>query len=312
MNGIPMLINAQYLAQYVALREARRDFDHAAVHSSQSTEEKLRKVADSYQFYQPAEGRIQSEFRSRAVVAGDIAVIPVHNSIEYRSSIWSDYGFECSTLAIKNDLMRFAGDEGVRKIILDIDSPGGVYTGTPELAKEIFQLRAAKEIIALANPLSASGALWIGAACTKFYVLGSGSVGSIGALIVHSDWSQYFATDGIVHTIIRAPENKADFNSLEALKPETKEYYQQDIDRIAAEFQTAVGRFRGVSKKVVADTYGGGRMLSAQQAISAGLCDGAVDSLEAVIGRRVASTKRVRLSPRLEAARAAGLARKNG
>lgn len=313
-NGL-MTIDPAALAEWVNIRNSKRDFDVSAIHADYTRQQEEQAKKENKNLKQSEfgiydGGRIQGEFRSRAIVAGETAVIPVHNSIDYRPSIWSDYGYLSSSLAIRTDFARLVADDTVKRIVLDIDSPGGLYTGTPELARDIYNARDKKDVVAVANPLAASGALWIGAAASKFYALGSGQVGSIGALILHSDWSQFYTSMGITNTILRSPAGKADFNSMEPISEEVRAHYQKHVEAIADEFQTSVGKFRGKTKKYVADNFGGGRMLTAEQAVSAGLIDGIVDSLEAVLGPKVKAGKRVKLSARLEIARLSGLKRK--
>ena len=310
-NGL-MLIDSAALPAWIELRRDERQYSIAAIQADYERQTKDKKSLDKADFGIHDGIRVQSEFRSRAIVSGDTAVIPVHNGIDYRPSIWSDYGYLSSSMAIRADFARLMSDETVSRIVFDIDSPGGLYTGTPELSRDIFNARGKKEVIAVANPMAASGALWLGASAEKFYALGSGQVGSIGALVLHSDWSQYFTNLGITNTILRSPERKADFNSIEPLNEETKAHYQQHVADIADEFVTAVAKFRGKSKKYVSDNFGSGRMLTATQAKEAGLIDGMVDSLDAVLGSKVKTLKRVKLSARLEIARISGLKRKAG
>ena len=66
------------------------------------------------------------------------------------------------------------------QIIFDLDSPGGVVYGVPELAAKIRAFRNTKPIYAVANSEAGSAAYWIGSAASKFYVTPSGQVGSIG------------------------------------------------------------------------------------------------------------------------------------
>jgi len=246
------------------------------------------------------------DFRSRADIVGSVAVIPVHGVIDYRATFMSDYGYCCSGEAIRQDFNRLVADETIEKIVFDISSPGGVYSGMPELAADVFASRGKKTTIAVANPQAASGALWLGAAAEQFFVLGSGQVGSLGALMLHTDMSKFYEAGGIEHTILRSPEGKADFNPIEPLSPESREHHQQQIDAIAAEFTAAVAKYRGVNKKVAAESFGEGRMLDGPKAIDAGLVDGIVSSLSAVLGSKAKTTKRARLHPRMQLAKVKG------
>jgi signal peptide peptidase SppA len=234
----------------------------------------------------------------------DVAVLPIHGVLDYRPSFLSDMGMMCSTMQARAEFRRLVAEPSVSKIVLDIDSPGGLYSGVPEFAKDIYDARDKKSIIAVANPMAASGALWLGAAASKLFVLGSGEAGSLGALMVHQDASEMHAGMGIKHQILRSPKAKADFNSLEPLTEESRAHHQGQIEQIAEEFLKSVAKFRGVDPRRAAKEFGEGRMLMAKQAVDAGLADGMVSSLVDVVGRRMQARTRPRLHPQLEEARA--------
>ena len=229
--------------------------------------------------------------------------MPIVGPIDYKQSIWTKFGYMTSSQAVREDFNRLMMDDQITRIVFDIDSPGGLYSGLPELARDVFNSRGKKQTVSVANPLAASGALWLGASAEKFYCLGSGQAGSLGSLMMHADYSRAFDSMGITHTILRDPTGKADFNPYEPLSDDSREHHQQVISAITDEFTAAIAKFRGVSKSVAASSFGQGRVLNARDAVSAGLVDGVVDSLQSVLGPRIKAGKRVRLHPRLALAR---------
>ena len=73
-------------------------------------------------------------------------------------------------------------DPEVKAIVIDVDSPGGTSPGIPELGREIYEARGAKgegNIVAVANSLAASGALWLSTAFERFMVTPSGEAGYV-------------------------------------------------------------------------------------------------------------------------------------
>lgn len=225
------------------------------------------------------------------VMANGTAIIPIQEVIDYKPSIWSYYGYCTSVLEVSHCFDMAMNDSKVSRIVFAIDSPGGGVAGIPEFANKVYAARGKKKIIAVADPMAASGALWIGAAASKFYVLGSGSVGSIGCLMIHSDCSKYYTDMGIVNTIIRDPERKAEFNIYESLTDAARADSQKVVEQIARDFQTAVARFRNVSIATVQEKFGKGSMLSSEEAISVGLVDGTVSTLdEILVGETSTST----------------------
>jgi ClpP class serine protease len=161
--------------------------------------------------------------------------------------------------------------------VIDVDSPGGTYPGIPELGKEIYEARGAKgkgNIVAVANSLAASGALWLATAFDRFVITPSGEAGSIGAVSVHTELSRAFEEAGWTNTVFRQPPAKAERNMYEALTEEAKEYAQRIIDEVYGEFVSAVARHRSVKTSVVRSNFGQGRLLGAKDAVSAGMADG--------------------------------------
>jgi len=275
----PLLIDPTAVDQWVASVTQKRDF-------------------------QPPTGETRmGEFECGAMVAGSTAIIPIHGVIDYKPSMLSRWGYVCSSASVRKDFSSFVADSGISRIVFDIDSPGGLYSGTPELAKDIVAARGKKKIVAVANPSAASGALWIGAAAKEFFVIGSGQAGSLGALMLHTDMSQFYESNGITNTILRSPEGKADFNSLEPLSDESREHHQQLVEDIAKEFVASMAKMRDVSNSEARQRFGQGRMLNAEMAVQSGLVDGIVDSLDAVAETRIRSRQRKRLSPQLERVR---------
>jgi ClpP class serine protease len=111
-----------------------------------------------------------------------IAVIQVQGGQTPRGS-W--FGTSLSGLA--GQVRRAAADADVASIVLDIDSPGGTVSGTPEAAAAVRDAAAQKPVIAIANTLAASAAYWIGSQASEFVMAPSADVGSIGAMILHQD-----------------------------------------------------------------------------------------------------------------------------
>jgi len=68
----------------------------------------------------------------------------------------------------------------VQAVFLDIDSPGGSVSGTPELAQAVSDLCKAKYTYAFSGGQMCSAAYWVASQCDAIYVSPSARVGSIG------------------------------------------------------------------------------------------------------------------------------------
>ena len=84
-------------------------------------------------------------------LVGGVAVIPVSGAI-VREQGWYGTGQDAVASALKAAL----ADPSARAILLDINSPGGVVSGTKELSDAIAEARTKKRCAAYANGLCAS------------------------------------------------------------------------------------------------------------------------------------------------------------
>lgn len=215
-----------------------------------------------------------------------IAVLPVHGPIEARASMIGDLLGMTSAEAIGYAFDQLIADDSVASIVLDVASPGGMVYGTPELANKIYSARGTKPIIAVANPIAASGAYWIAAAADRLIASPTADVGSVGVIFRHVDDTQAEAQDGIKTTLIRSAGSpyKQDVSSGEPLTPEATEYLQARADQIYDQFVGDLAKFRGVSAEAVREHFGKGRLVDAKAGMRAGMID-RIDTFQGVLGK---------------------------
>lgn len=166
-----------------------------------------------------------------------------------------------------------AANPDVGVIVLDVDSPGGTYAGTPETAAAVRAWNEAKPVVAVVDSLCASAAYFIAAQARQIWVSPSADVGSIGTLAIHHDFSQMFEQAGVKTTIVRDPPFKAEANMFEPLSAEALEYLQADVSAATADFHRNVAQGRRVSITKVRDEFGKGRTVGAQRAVDLGMAD---------------------------------------
>ncbi len=228
-------------------------------------------------------------YQARATVAGgkkrkDIAVMSLNGVIDHRGSEWLDWIGGTSTAEFGMAFDAVMDDPNVKAVLIDINSPGGNYSGTPELADKMRKRRGEKPVIGIADTMAASAAYWIGSAVDRLYVTPSGYVGSVGVFSIHEDWSQALANEGVKVSVMRVPEFKAEGMPYEAATPEFVETEMNQLNRIYGEFVDAVAKQRATTASTVRDTYGKGRVVDARQAVSLGMADG-VGTFEQVLSR---------------------------
>ena len=247
--------------------------------------------------HRPTEQEIRDRIGVRAETAvpegTSVAVLPLHGPIVPRADLLSDISGAVSVEAFQKDFRAAVNDPAVSAIMIDIDSPGGDAQMIPELAAEIRNARGTKPIVAVANPMAASGAYWIASAADEIVVTPSGDVGSIGVYTAHTDLSAAQEKAGIKTTLVSAGEYKVERNPFTPLSEETREFMQGRVDAIHETFVQAVAEGRGVDAETVRNDFGKGRMLLAPLAVQAGMADsiGTFDETLARLGASTSSTK---------------------
>jgi signal peptide peptidase SppA len=172
-------------------------------------------------------------------------------------------------------LMRqLAADPAVRGVVLDVDSPGGNVAGVPEAVDAIRDVKAAgKPVSAVAHHWAASAAYWLASAADELVVTPSGEVGSIGVYVYHEDISKRLELLGVTPTLIKAGPNKAEGHPAFALGEDAAAHLQARVDDYYNMFVKDVAKGRKVPVSTVRERFGGGRMIGAQAAVSAGMAD---------------------------------------
>jgi signal peptide peptidase SppA len=223
-----------------------------------------------------------------------IGIVPITGVLEARETMLGQMLGMSSYERIGAMFDYLVKDDTVSGIVLDVASPGGMVYGAQELADKIFQARGTKPIVAVANPLMASGAYWIAAAADRIVVTPSGDVGSVGVIAEHVDLSQANDKVGAKVTIIRSSGSpyKGEASDTEPLTDEGRHNLQSRADAIYGKFVGDLAKFRGVSVDYVNENFGKGRVVDSKTAIRAGMAD-RVGTLEEIAGKMAAGKVRI-------------------
>jgi signal peptide peptidase SppA len=206
-------------------------------------------------------------------MVGDVAVITVSGPIVYKWSWFAAY-FGCATIEEMQVQFRAAlADPNVRSILFRFDSPGGEVSMVPEFAREIYAARGTKPIVSVCDVMTCSAAYWIASQTDVIYATDSSLIGSIGCYVEHEDISAMMEEMGIKITLIAHGDHKVDGNPYEPLSEAVYADIKADVDEVGGEFEADVARGRGVSKKVVLDTYGQGKVFRGKRALALGMAD---------------------------------------
>lgn len=232
-------------------------------------------------------GQERAASRGGAPRVGAVAVLPILGAILPRSEAMDTSG-AVSVQQLDAAFEALVADESVGAIVLDMDSPGGSVGGVAEFAARVFAARERKPVIALARPMMASAAYWIGAGAAELVVTPSALVGAIGVYSAHTDLSEALAKEGVKVTLLGAGAKKLLGNPFEALSDEGRAEIQKRVDTFYTLFVQAVARGRGVSQAAVREGFGQGGIVNAEEAVKLGMADqvGTLDDAIALAARK--------------------------
>jgi len=211
--------------------------------------------------------------RANPRAAGAVAVVPLIGIIQQREDIWTRLGLATSTERFIANMQMAVADPNIKAIIVDVDSPGGTVSGTPEASDALFQMRGQKPMVGISNTLNASAAYFITSALDEVIAAPSSYTGSIGVWTLLFDETEFWASMGIKIDMVKAGKWKALGNPYEPITAEVRERFQDSINDAYEVFIKAVARNRGVKITDVRSGYGEGDVLNAERARAAGLVD---------------------------------------
>lgn len=243
--------------------------------------------------------KIQAASRPQQRWNGAVAVIPVFGTITQRANLMSEMSGGTSTEVLGNQISQAVSDPNVSAIVLDVDSPGGTVKGVPELASLIRSARNSKPIVASSNGLMASAAYYIASAATEIVGTPSSETGSIGVLAIHQDISGALEKEGVKKTIISAGKFKAEASPFEPLNDDARAAIQSYVDEAFDNFIADVAAGRGVNASQVRSGFGEGRVLTAPNALAAGMID-RIETLNETIQRVAANPSKIGMRAELE------------
>lgn len=204
--------------------------------------------------------------------AGAVAIIPLYGVIMPRAGMMETSG-GTSIERFRANFRAAMADTEVGSIVLDVDSPGGVVDGVPDMADEVRAARAQKPVIAVSNTLMASAAYWLACGAQEIWTLSSALVGSIGVFTAHDDLSAAYEAKGIKTTLISAGKYKVEASELGPLTDDARAALQTRVNAVYSLFVDGVAKGRGVPKAKVQGGLGEGRVLLGASAVAEGLAD---------------------------------------
>jgi protease-4 len=173
---------------------------------------------------------------------------------------------------IIEELRQYLEDDGVKAIILRIDSPGGGVGPAQEIYREVVKIKEKKKVVASMGSVAASGGYYI-ACASDLIVANPGTItGSIGVIMQFSNFEELLKKIGIKGMVLKSGEHKDIGSPFREMTPEEKAIMQEVLNNVHQQFIQAVADGRKMDRSKVAQ-IADGRILTGEQAKNLGLVD---------------------------------------
>jgi signal peptide peptidase SppA len=137
-----------------------------------------------------------------------------------------------------------AADGAVERIVLAINSPGGMVEGSDSVVDALRIARASKPLVAHVDGLGASAGYLIAAQADEIVATHLSRLGSIGVFTGHIDVSRMMERMGVKISLVAAGAHKVDGNPYEALPDDVRAEMQSEVEdlRLGLARDVAIGR----------------------------------------------------------------------
>ena len=204
-------------------------------------------------------GRYSGGKSSRFAFGDKIAIVEVKGVITQSSGIIEE-------------LQQYLEDDGVKAIILRIDSPGGGVGPAQEIYREIIKIKSKKKVVTSMGSVAASGGYYI-ACASNLIVANPGTItGSIGVIMQFSNFEELLKKIGIKGVVLKSGEHKDIGSPFREMTPEEKRIMQEVLDNVHQQFIQAVAEGRKLDRSKVVQ-IADGRIMTGEQAKNLGLVD---------------------------------------
>jgi len=213
--------------------------------------------------------------KAKPYLAGGTAVVNLQGVIGKALSPLESFG-AADLDVVEEDIDR-AIEAGAKRLLLNINSPGGTIEGVEEIANKVRGLNI--PTVAFTAGSMDSAAYWIGAAADRVVVSPSASVGSVGVYSVLHNSAEAARAQGIEVLVFRSGDKKGIGIPGTNVSPEQAAYLQKSVDDAAEIFKASVK----MKRKMLPDEVLDGRSVTGREAIKLGFATGQADSLKALL-----------------------------
>ncbi|MFH1220627.1 MAG: signal peptide peptidase SppA [Candidatus Eisenbacteria bacterium] len=174
---------------------------------------------------------------------------------------------------VVDEILRFARDDGIKAIVVRLESPGGVVAASQEIYDQLRKVRAeGKPVVASMGGIAASGAYYVACGADSIVANPGTLTGSIGVIMTFPNTQELFRKIGIDIQVVKTGEFKDIGSMSRPLTPEERQLLGDLIGDVYDQFVTVVATERRLDVEAV-KRIADGRVLTGRQALKLGLVD---------------------------------------
>lgn len=183
--------------------------------------------------------------------SAELGIIDVEGTIMYSSG--SGFGASGASAERIVAAIRQAEKDGVKGLLLQINSPGGTASASQAIYQELLRVRKAgkMKIIAAMGDVAASGGYYIACAAEKIYANPATITGSIGVISQSTKLEGLYKKVGLEAEVIKSGKHKDIGSPYRDMTAEERKILQDLIDDTYEDFLGAVAEGRGMKVEVV-------------------------------------------------------------
>jgi protease-4 len=205
-------------------------------------------------------------------------------------------GKEESVVArVTAELQQAGDDDRVQAVVLRINSPGGTVTASDTLYHVVRDFSAKKQVPVVAQlmDLGTSGAYYVALSTDEIVAQPTTVTGSIGVIMFSVDLAGLLDKVGVKNQTLKAGAYKDIGSPLRPMTPEERQILQSVLDDMRGRFIQLVRERRPQANAEMFTAVTDGRIITAGQALQAGLIDriGYLDDAISVAKQRAGLTE---------------------
>jgi protease-4 len=177
-------------------------------------------------------------------------------------------------------------DDGIRAVVLRINSPGGGVAASQEIYRAVRKLQTKKKVIVSMGSVAASGGYLIAAAADRIVANPGTVTGSISAVMHFADVQELMKKVGVRSSVIKSGKFKDIGSPVRDMTAEEKQLIQEIVDDIYDQFVRTIAEDRKIPLEKML-SLADGRIFSGRQALHLKLVDelGSLEDAVLLAGR---------------------------